>query len=127
MTDAATISDWTAGEAAISYQRCRSCGAVQYFRRAFCAACGGDELDTLHASGEGVVYAATLVHRAATPEARAHGPFKIVLVDCAEGFRMMAHGAHDLAVGDRVAARFVRFSDRLVPYFDRSPVSPAER
>ena len=38
--------------------------------------------------------------RAATPETRAHVPYNIVLVDTEEGFRMMAHGANDLAIGD---------------------------
>ena len=43
----------------------------------------------------------------------------IVLVDTAEGFRMMAHGDNDLAIGDRVTARFVPFAGRLVPYFEK--------
>jgi uncharacterized OB-fold protein len=122
MSEPLTIPDWTAGDEAIVYQRCNACKAVQYFRRDFCAACGSNDLATLRASGEGVVYAATLVHRAATPEARVHVPFMIVLVDTAEGFRMMAHGAHDLVIGDRVRARFARFTDRLVPFFERTPV-----
>ena len=121
MSEAALI-DWTAGDEAIVYQRCTSCGAVQYFHRDFCAACGCNELATLRASGNGTVYAATLVHRAATAEAREHVPFKIVLIDTAEGFRMMAHGATDLAVGDQVTARFARFTGRLVPYFERTSV-----
>ncbi|MCG6206744.1 OB-fold domain-containing protein [Rhodopseudomonas sp. HC1] len=114
------MTDWTSDDEAIVYQRCTACGAVQYFRRDFCAACGSNDLATLLASGEGTVYAATLVHRAATAEAREHVPFKIVLVDTAEGFRMMAHGANDLAVGDRVRARFTRFTGRRVPYFERT-------
>ena len=71
------------------------------------------------ASGEGTVYATSLVCRAATPETRAHLPYNIVLVDTPEGFRMMAHGDNDLAIGDRVTARFVAFAGRLVPYFER--------
>ena len=43
--------------------------------------------------------------RAATPETRAHVPYNIVLVDAAEGFRMMAHGDNDLAIGDKVTAQ----------------------
>jgi uncharacterized protein len=113
-------ADWTADAEAICYQRCNACRALQYFRRGFCAACGSNDLATLQASGEGIVHAATLVCRAATPEAREHVPFKIVLIDCAEGFRMMAHGAHDLAVGDRVCANYTRFTGRLVPYFERT-------
>lgn len=89
------------------------------FRRAFCAACGAARLTDKRASGSGRVYATSLVCRAATEETRAHVPYAILLVDTAEGFRMMAHGDHDLAIGERVAARFLRFAGRLVPYFAR--------
>jgi len=112
-------ADWTHGVAVIRYQCCRGCGAKQYFRRNFCAACGAADLAENQASGEGTVYAASLVARAATPETRAHVPYNIVLVDAAEGFRMMAHGEATLAIGDRVTARFVEFAGRLVPYFER--------
>jgi hypothetical protein len=46
-------------------------------------------------------------------------PYNIVLVDAAEGFRMMAHGEANLAIGDRVTARFAEFAGRLVPYFEK--------
>ncbi|MGB8399746.1 Zn-ribbon domain-containing OB-fold protein [Bradyrhizobium sp.] len=111
------LADWTRGQPAIIYQSCGSCGAVQYFRRGFCAACGGSDLEEKRAGGAGTVYATSLVCRAATPETRAHVPYNIVLVDTAEGFRMMAHGDNDLAIGDKVAARFTQFAGRLVPYF----------
>src|SRR3954452_4105449 len=103
------IHDWTAGEQAIVYQCCAACGARQYFRRSFCAACGAPDPEDKRASGEGVVFAATLVVRAATSEARAHVPYNMVLVDAAEGFRMMAHGDADLKIGDRVRAEYRRF------------------
>jgi len=32
---------------------------------------------------------------------------------------MMAHGAHDLAIGDKVTARYISFTGRLVPFFER--------
>jgi uncharacterized protein len=112
-------ADWTDGEDAILYQSCVSCGRVQYFRRGFCAACGAGELRNKRACGEGTVYATSLVCRAATAETRAHVPYNIVLVDTNEGFRMMAHGESDLAIGDRVTARFVPFAGRIVPYFEK--------
>ena len=111
---------WTRGEEAIVYQSCEACGGLQYFRRGFCAVCGSAELVEHRASGKGTVYATSLVLRAATPETRAHVPYNIVLVDTSEGFRMMAHGDHDLAIGDHVTARFARFTDRLIPYFAKS-------
>jgi uncharacterized OB-fold protein len=114
-------ADWTQGIEAILYQSCSSCGKVQYFRRAFCAACGSIELAEHRASGKGRVYATSIVSRAATPETRAHVPYNIVLVDTAEGFRMMVHGALNLAIGDPVTARFAPFAGRLVPYFERTP------
>jgi len=113
-------ADWTAGHQAILYQRCGSCGAAQYFRRGFCAACGSSDLAEKRASGKGTVYATSVVTRAATPETRAHVPYNIVLVDTAEGFRMMAHGANDLRVGDSVTAGFTRFAGRLVPYYEKA-------
>jgi len=113
------LADWTIGAEAIVYQHCAACGARQYFRRGFCAVCGAVDPVQKRASGEGIVYAASLVCRAATPETRAHVPYNIVLVDTSEGFRMMAHGANDLAIGDRVVAQFRQFAGRLVPYFEK--------
>jgi len=113
------LADWTTREQAIVYQSCAGCGARQYFRRSFCYACGAPDPVEKRASGEGTIYAASLVCRAATPETRAHVPYNIVLVDTIEGFRMMAHGDNDLAIGDKVTARFASFAGRLVPYFEK--------
>jgi uncharacterized OB-fold protein len=112
-------ADWTDSVEAISYQCCAACNAVQYFRRVFCAACGAPDPVDKFASGQGTVYATSLVLRAATPEARAHVPYNIVLIDAAEGFRMMAHGASDLVIGDKVIVSYRQFTGRLVPYFER--------
>lgn len=112
-------SDWTRGVAAIRFQRCACCAHLQYFRRGFCAACGSLALTDHAAAGEGTIYAASLVCRAATPETRAHVPYNIVLVDMREGFRIMAHGDHELAIGDLVMARFVTFAGGIVPYFGK--------
>ena len=121
MSDAKpALADWTTGAAAITYQSCSACGSLQYFRRSFCASCGAPDPEQKYASGNGIVYATSLVCRAATPETRAHVPYNIVLVDTVEGFRMMAHGDIDLAIGDQVTARFTPFAGRLVPYFTRT-------
>jgi uncharacterized protein len=112
-------ADWTAGAEAIVYQSCVVCGNLQYFRRSFCASCGASDPVEMRANGQGTVYATSLVCRAATPETRAHVPYNIVLVDTVEGFRMMAHGDHDLSIGDKVTAEYASFAGRLVPYFKR--------
>ena len=113
------LADWTTGTEAVVYQSCAACGGSEYFRRSFCATCGALDPVAKRACGNGTVYATSLVCRAATPETRAHVPYNIILVDTAEGFRMMAHGDNDLAIGDQVTARFVRFAGRLVPYFEK--------
>jgi hypothetical protein len=43
-----------------------------------------------------------------------------VLVDAAEGFRLMAHGDNDLAIGDEVIASYRPFAGKLVPYFEKT-------
>ncbi|MCS3725416.1 Zn-ribbon domain-containing OB-fold protein [Bradyrhizobium betae] len=113
------IADWTKGGEVITFQTCTACGHVQYFNRAFCAVCGASDPREARAGGKGRVYATSLVCRAATPETRAHVPYNILLVDCAEGFRMMAHGEHDLAIGDEVDASFRPFAGKLVPFFTK--------
>jgi uncharacterized OB-fold protein len=118
MTD--KLADWTEGAEAIVYQSCGACGNVQYFHRTFCATCGAPNPIEKRASGAGTVYAISLVCRAATPETRAHVPYNIVLVDTVEGFRMMAHGDNDLAIGDSVTARYQQFAGRLIPYFAKA-------
>jgi uncharacterized OB-fold protein len=114
------LADWTAGAEAIVYQSCAACGNRQYFRRSFCSICGTPDPVEKRASGEGTVYATSLVCRAATPETRAHIPYNIVLVDASEGFRMMAHGDNDLSIGDKVTARYQLFAGRLVPFFEKA-------
>jgi len=112
-------ADWTKGAEVIVYQSCSACDAVQYFHRSFCAVCGAPDPVEKRAGGTGTIYATSLVCRAATPETRAHVPYNIVLVDTVEGFRMMAHGDNDLAIGDIVTARYRPFAGRLVPYFEK--------
>lgn len=119
MSGTQRLRDWTSGDPAILYQHCGICGHVQYFRKAFCQSCGAPEPAVRQASGKGTIYATSLVMRAATPETRAHVPYNIILVDTAEGFRMMAHGERDLAIGDPVSVRFERFTDRIVPFFHK--------
>ena len=114
------LADWTTGAEAIAFQACGACKHVWYFRRSFCPACGADNVAAKAASGDGVVFAISVVTRAATAEARAHVPYAVVLVDTAEGFRMMGHGDRELKIGDKVKARFEKFTDHIVPYFARA-------
>lgn len=120
MTAERTVRDWTVGDAGIAYQQCRDCKAVWYFHRDFCPRCGRSGPKSLQASGSGTVHALTRVSRAPTEALRSHAPYTIVLIDADEGFRLMAHGAPELAIDDVVLARFAEFGDSLIPYFERA-------
>lgn len=112
----AQLTGWTGGTDAVLYQSCGACRHVWHFRRAFCPSCGNASPQTHRASGKGTVYAATLVRRAATPEAKTHVPYAILLIDMAEGFRIMAHGDSDLNIGDSVVIEFRPFINLRTPY-----------
>lgn len=116
MTEATAFADWTEGIEAVLYQSCAACRHIWYFRRGFCPSCGAQDPQIKHASGNGEVYATTIVCRAAMPEAKAHVPYAIVLVDMEEGFRIMAHGDNELVIGDKVATQFRPFAGALAPY-----------
>ena len=104
-----------AGE--LRYQRCSACTALQTYPRAYCLRCGATALEWRAAAGTGTVYALTRVERAPTDEFRALAPYVIVLVDLTEGYRMMAHGAPGLSIGDRVLAGFFEHGGRHLPRF----------
>lgn len=103
----------------LAYQRCADCGAAQAFARPFCARCGG-AVSWETSAGAGRIAAMTVIHRAPTQEYRALAPYGIALVDLDEGCRIMAHAETDLAVGDRVAARFREAAGRNLPCFGRA-------
>ena len=113
------IADWTEGTAGIAYQACAACGAAWYFRRTFCPQCGQPHPQRRQSGGKGTVHAVTLVARAPSEELRAHAPYAIVLVDTDEGLRVMAHGAAELHVGERVHCTFVDLAGRLMPRFEK--------
>jgi uncharacterized protein len=87
-------------------QRCEGCSSFVWYPRALCPSCGDDRLTWTQVSGEGTVYAASVHHRAPTPELAGSTPYAVVLVDLDEGVRLMARAAgvaaDEVAVGQRV-------------------------
>lgn len=106
-------------EGELRYQRCGECGAAQFHPRSFCARCGAAPEWTV-SQGLGTVYAVTRVARAPTPDFARLVPYDILLVDLDEGFRMMAHGAPGLAIGERVKIGFEQLGERALPRFERA-------
>ncbi len=110
---------WTRGGDALVYQHCGACDHRWYFQRDFCPCCGHAPPENLPLSGRGEVHATTLVHRAPSDEFRAIAPYRVVLVDAAEGFRLMGHGDPGLELGDRVLGGLRLIAGRLLPYFEK--------
>ena len=111
-------ADWLTGAPAIVYQQCETCDQLWYRPRRTCDRCGAEHSTARVASGRGVVHAVTVVSRAPTPEFKEVAPYSLIFVDAAEGFRMMAHGAPGLRIGDAVAVTFVTRAGRLLPMFE---------
>lgn len=116
-----SASDWTHGGDKLLYQQCSACHQTFYFQRSFCPACGDAAPITLPSRGRGTVHASTLVQRAPSDEFRAIVPYRIVLVDMAEGFRVMGHAEPSLAIGDAVMCRIETIAGRPMPLFAASP------
>ena len=114
-------TDWIAAGADVMFQQCAACHHAWYFRRSFCPGCGHAAPATLVCTGRGSVHASTLVHRAPSDAFRAIAPYCIVLVDMADGFRMMGHADPSLAIGEPVRCRVKTIAGRALPYFDREP------
>jgi uncharacterized OB-fold protein len=112
--------DWIRGGDKLLFQRCSACRHTFYFHRSFCPACGDASPVTLPSKGQGTVHARTLVQRAPSEEFRAIVPYCIVLVDMAEGFRVMAHADPSLAIGDAAMCRIDIIAGRALPFFTAS-------
>jgi uncharacterized OB-fold protein len=77
-----------AARAELRDQRCTACQHAQFPPRAQCLRCGGEVVWQLSA-GAGVIHSYTRVERAPSAAFKAQLPYGIVLVDMAEGFRLM--------------------------------------
>ena len=109
------VADWTDGAEAMTYGRCEACGKRWYFRRHFCPHCGSTRIASEVSAGTGIVYAATIVVRAPSPEWRERAPYGLCLVDLDEGMRVMTHAAAGIAIGSRVRIGFERTPQGVLP------------
>jgi uncharacterized OB-fold protein len=84
-----------------AYQRCEDCVAAIHPQRVLCPLCGSRRLRDERSAGAGRVYSTTTVH------AR-EGSRNVVLVDLAEGFRVMSEvvgmASDDVRIGMGVRA-----------------------
>ena len=95
-----------AGE--LRMQHCSSCDRFQFYPRIVCSDCGSKELEWLPVPGRGVIASFTVVRRGIS---RAYdAPYVVVLIDLAEGVRMMSSlvgaEAESVSVGAAVQVEF---------------------
>ena len=101
----------------LRYQHCGHCGQAQSLARHACTHCGAQALQWRESCGRGLVRACSTVHRAPSESFRPLLPYTLVLVELAEGFRLMAHAAPGVRLGDRVQACFFAHKGRPLVRF----------
>lgn len=70
-------------------QRCRSCGAYQWYPRGHCRRCLAAEPEWVEASGRGRVHTFTIVERSSAPGFEP--PYVFAVVELEEGVRLTAN------------------------------------
>lgn len=72
-------------------QRCSSCQKLRYFPRPACPRCGSEEYTWHKASGKGTLYSYAIIHPPTLPAFKDKVPYPVILVELAEGVRMVSN------------------------------------
>ena len=112
-------------EGKLLLQHCGECGNVEYYQQQLCRRCGGEDLEAKPASGRGKVHSFSVVHRAPGPAFKADVPYAVLLVELAEGPRMISTYAggppEDVTFDMDVRLVFDKVSDEIaLPRFQRA-------
>ncbi|HET8575974.1 MAG TPA: OB-fold domain-containing protein [Methylomirabilota bacterium] len=75
---------------ALLLQHCLDCGAIQFYQRALCGRCLSARVEHRPASGRGVIYSFSTVYRPPSAEFKEDVPYTVVIVELAEGPRMIS-------------------------------------
>ncbi len=98
-------------------QHCTGCGKAVFYPRAVCPHCGSEALESRPASGDGVVYATSVVRQ--RPEKG--GVYNVALIDLAEGPRMMSRvegvAPEEVTIGMAVRAEVDRSGEAPLVIF----------
>ena len=106
-------------------QHCGKCNNVQYYQQQLCRECGSEELVYKAASGAGTVHSFSVVHRAPGPAFKDELPYAVLLVELAEGPRMISSytggPAAEVTFEMNVQLVFDKISDEItLPRFKRA-------
>ncbi|MGW2341981.1 bifunctional MaoC family dehydratase N-terminal/OB-fold nucleic acid binding domain-containing protein [Streptomyces sp. NPDC001661] len=108
------------GDHRLLIQRCRACETLRFPWLPGCNTCGGQEWDTVEASGEGTVYSYVVMHHPPFPAF--DPPYAVGLIELAEGVRMVSNvvgvPSDKVRIGMPVRLEFLSVDDELeLPVF----------
>ncbi|MXW50482.1 MAG: Zn-ribbon domain-containing OB-fold protein [Gammaproteobacteria bacterium] len=95
---------------------CASCGALTFPPKQHCPDCWSDDMNWTELSGQGILYARTTIHAAAT-QFRDEVPFSVGIVDLEEGVRLVAGLIDDpdrIKNGDAIRLVILSYEDGLL-------------
>jgi len=106
---------------------CEECGTSFFTPQIACPRCLSERWSYEPSSGRGVVYSATVVHRA--PDPALPTPYQLAIVDLEEGWSMLTNivdaDADPMAIGTPVRVRWVDLGQIVLPAF--APTTDAPR
>lgn len=108
-----------AGE--LRVQRCAVCALLRYPIAPWCPRCLAEEWEWTALSGRGEVMSTLIFHQAYHPAWVNRVPYNVVLIQLAEGPRMISNvtpiDTRDIPVGTRVDVVFEREGGSVIPRF----------
>ena len=98
-------------------QRCSACGTHRFPARAICSACLSTDVEWVPVSGRGEVFSFNVMHQVYHPGFAAEVPYAVVIVQLAEGAKMVSNlvgvQPHDIRIGMPVQVVFEDVSDEV--------------
>jgi len=90
-------------------QHCGNCGRTRFPPMPSCPWCASTACDVVESTGHGIVYSFVRAHVAVSPGYAGSLPYAVATVELSEGPRLLGRvePAAPLAIGDRVAPRFL--------------------
>lgn len=99
--------------------RCRDCGRSFFTPQLACPHCLSEDWSYERSSGRGVVYSATVVHRAPFPGLET--PYELAMIDMEEGWTMLSEivggAGRPTPIGTPVAVDWLELGELLLPVF----------
>lgn len=98
-------------------ERCATCGVHRFPARAICSACLSTDAEWVRASGRGQIFSFNVMHQVYHPGFAAEVPYAVVVVQLAEGAKMVSNlvgvAPSDVRIGMPVRVVFDDITDEV--------------